>query len=230
MKSIVLTIAFVILGVLAIFSPYWVIKQHRALRTFLPVDATIVSSQVVPEDGGKYFRPQIRYTYSLSGQFFESFRLYPLNGQDGARGTNRDEADGLVRRYPVGSKATAYYDPANPAQSFLLRAAEFFPYMGLIYLDIFLAGAASWLSSRLVYGTAGQEDPEASKGAFQGVGQHAFFMTFLVLLAGTAAHYLWLAPPPYDLGGCAILCFGGAIMLVLWPMRILRQRREAREK
>jgi len=125
-----------LLGVGAVFSAvslYFAIgiftsgqQQNDAAANYLPVTATVLASDVVssrtsnPGATGNVtsYQPRIEFEYEVDGKTYRSKRFaYLVSGFD------RETVEGIVKRYPVGGRCTAYYDPAQPRQAILHRSA-----------------------------------------------------------------------------------------------------------
>lgn len=98
-----------------------IFHQWRS-RTFLPVPARILSSEIrtKSDSDGSTYAPQVRYEFHVDGQRYESDRV--RFGQMGE--SNRTPARAIVDANPVGATRTAYYDPANPAEAVLYRGVS----------------------------------------------------------------------------------------------------------
>jgi hypothetical protein len=111
------------------FLPYggwrvWV--QHRQLATYRPVPVTVLASRVeeMSGDSGPTYRPVVTYRYAVAGRTYIGKRVTPLNESRSGRW-----AYDVIGRYAVGTTETAYYDPARPSESFLLRRSSPAPYV-----------------------------------------------------------------------------------------------------
>jgi len=94
-----------------------VIRQHwlHAHFTGWPLaEATIESSEVVESDDG--CEPRVSYRYTVGAYPYLGSALFPGGFVVGA---SRRWAEGIVRRFPVGSRAWVWVDPADPAESTL---------------------------------------------------------------------------------------------------------------
>jgi len=127
--------------------------QARVADTFLPVEATVVSSDVRSSSSGSRNAPrvyavQIEYRYTVDGQVYRSHRYaYTSQGfQD------YDEAKNVVDRHPAGAGFTAYYDPASPADAVIDRTPPRRP-PAVMVLPFVLLGLAGLVM--LVYGLRG---------------------------------------------------------------------------
>ncbi len=113
---------FVLFG---IFFTYAIInsarRQNDAARRFRPVEAYVVASRVARSSSGSgasrttSYRPEITYRYTVDGREYTS-RTYQFMGVGQG---SQAAATGIVSRYPVGGKVTAYYDPRRPSVAIL---------------------------------------------------------------------------------------------------------------
>ena len=79
------------------------------------VQGTITVSKVV---GGRAFRPDIHYEYSVETKTFADTSTLNSPGF-GGRMNRLDAAEKLVQLYPAGKTITVYYNPENNAESTL---------------------------------------------------------------------------------------------------------------
>lgn len=116
-------------------------KQLEALA-FATAQATVIDGEVAEIGGGEEttYRPRIRYRYLVAGREFGGDR-YRFGFSTG----NRCYVDEIVQAHPAGSITTAYYNPADPAESLLspgLSAHDFFGLLCLTPFNVVLLG--SW--------------------------------------------------------------------------------------
>ncbi len=111
-------IVFVIpVGLLFAIRPAVGLWRGDASRSWPATDGRIVSSDIkISRTIGYYtpsssvYLPHIRYEYSAGGRTYTADRF-----AFGAKGfTQRDEAERVVERYPVGERVLVHYDPRNP--------------------------------------------------------------------------------------------------------------------
>lgn len=106
---------------------FW--QQRRNLEHAEPVDAVIVHSEVFESttrdtDGRVGFsnstttyRPDVKFTYRVGGQQYESERLNPT--VIGTGYASRESAAAELAPYPLHAKVRAWVNPAFPDQAFL---------------------------------------------------------------------------------------------------------------
>ena len=151
---------------------FW--SARKAEARFLPVQAKILSKRlasdaVTDEDGPiGVSGPVIEYEYKVNG---EPFRCNVVMSGGQEKRSNNRWAEKILRQHDVGQTITAYYDPTNPSQAFLVKGNRgFVPY--------FLVG----------FGSVGL----ALAGVFANVAGHltAYIVTVIVIgIAGVS----WLA-------------------------------------
>jgi len=101
-------------------------KQSDAAGTFEPILAKILVSEVsqinqrdeTTTGPVRTYRPRIRYQYEVDGNTYQSTRFSYL----APAYSGREGAQEIVDRYPVGSRHTAYYNPAAPSEAVLHRS------------------------------------------------------------------------------------------------------------
>jgi len=108
-------------------------EESRLIEAAVAVPAQVTAVQVDDWSSGtgtsreRHYKPIVRYRYEVGGQLYESERVTPL-GDSGSK----QWAQGLVARFPVGSRVTAHVDPAEPANAFLVEQASWKARVGLV--------------------------------------------------------------------------------------------------
>jgi hypothetical protein len=89
--------------------------KKLALRSWRPVTATVVESEVVwgSEGGGRKWLPRFAYEYEVGGRAHRGRRT------DFFRRRTGSSARELVARHPVGSPVQVFYDPKRPDRSIM---------------------------------------------------------------------------------------------------------------
>jgi hypothetical protein len=107
------------LGMVA-FGGQTLVAQQQAISTYEPVEATVLSSEVSVHRNaqGTMYSAAITYRYSVDGRTYESSDVRP--GPGGWR-KGEEWARRVVRTHPEGATATAYYDPDDPGESYLVE-------------------------------------------------------------------------------------------------------------
>jgi hypothetical protein len=104
------------------------VGKHRALQTFVPVEAVVVSQQMIKRDmaDSTDYRPAIEYEYEVEGIIHRSTTIW--SGTSPVQSVyhfSRQKAQHLLDQYPVGQTVQAFRDPVDPTQAFLVRNHPF---------------------------------------------------------------------------------------------------------
>lgn len=92
----------------------WRIRRADiASASWLPVSAAVLSSDIVPQEGG--FTPTISYRYTIGGETLVSSNIALTLVSTSSEASARAAAS----RYPVGSPVIAYVNPQNHHQAIL---------------------------------------------------------------------------------------------------------------
>jgi hypothetical protein len=119
-------------------------EQHR-LSAFRPVDATVLSTRVAEhrDSDGSTYEPVVVYRYRVDDRSYTASRVTPLNESRSGSWASR-----VAGGYRVGSTYTAFYDPGNPADAYLLRSRSVIPWafvafsvVGLAFMAVAIRGA-----------------------------------------------------------------------------------------
>ena len=117
-----------------------VISQHKKIQTFVPVQATVISKNierhVSRNSKGRTsvtYEPVVNYTYTVGRRNFNSGTVLPISLR-----SSYGWAQEIIDSYGIGSTTEAYYNPAFPAESFLMRKYLFFPYIFILFPMIFV--------------------------------------------------------------------------------------------
>lgn len=146
-------------GVLVIFGLFWsgmtlmfdgilarnAIHQLRTL-TYSTTQGFVTHTDlecISDDEGGSYYRPIIKYTYSVAGQEYKGERRRYDEEGFGPRTAQR-----MVDAYPVGRPVEVHYAPYDPAEAVLhvgLEGIDFFHAMfmlpfNLVMLGLWIAG------------------------------------------------------------------------------------------
>ena len=105
------------------------VKEHRRLTGYEPVSATVLSTRVEEhsDSDGSTYEPVVVYRYRVSDREYTASRVTPLKESRSGRWARR-----VTARYEVGTDYTAYYDPENPAEAFLMRSRSVLPWAFLL--------------------------------------------------------------------------------------------------
>ena len=133
---------FVVLGFSQIFS------QKAKIDTFLPVDAVVLSTRVetvtsTDSDGhtSTSYRPIVDYTYTVNDRQYQCDIVYPI----GSISAGSSWANSVVQKFPKEKGVTAYHNPDQPDDAFLIRDLSYMPYMFTQFPMLFwFIGAMVW--------------------------------------------------------------------------------------
>lgn len=128
--TIVVSIACSVMLPLAILGGlgYYLYKRNQqsmayrqSTQTWQSTTGTVVMSSVQRKRTGRSYSnyPVVVYLYQVNGQQYQSQRIKA--GEQFLNVRLSGQAEATVRKYPIGSTATVYYNPANPAESVLER-------------------------------------------------------------------------------------------------------------
>lgn len=110
------------------YGGYAWIEQGEALDAFEPTEAEVVSSRVsTSTEGGDGVI--INYRYRVDGTSYESSNVWPGPGDPTK---DHFEAEEIVENHPKGAEVTAYYDPQDPSDAFLLEDRSVMPLLILV--------------------------------------------------------------------------------------------------
>lgn len=111
-------------------------SQSHRLATWPAVRATIHSRGIVKHasSDGTTWASEARYTYVVRGKEYECKQVTALK-----ESASDSWAQGCIDLLPQGTDVTAYYNPNNPAEAFLLRRPAFVPYLFVLFPMIFIA-------------------------------------------------------------------------------------------
>lgn len=102
-------------------------QQYRASEDWQPIPAQILESRVEEHASGikdekdetYTYTPIITYSYQVMGQSYQGNLI--SFGSSNVSYDYENKAKKIVDRHPMGTPATVYYNPADPAQSVLER-------------------------------------------------------------------------------------------------------------
>jgi hypothetical protein len=134
-------------GVFAGIGGTTLVREYRRLVDWKPVQATVVATHVESHsdsDGATMYSPVVVYRYWVNDQQFTSRRALPVSESRSGRW-----AYGVVGHFNPGGTYTAWYDPANPSDAFIVRAHSIIaPVFTLIGALVIVAAAAVGASAR----------------------------------------------------------------------------------
>lgn len=137
---------FAVLGLAIVgYGAYDYTQQSAAVEEAVAVDAAVVETGVEPVSTGSTgadYRPTVTFEYSYQGSSYRSDRVYPsaLDPNFDTRSAAADVLDG----YAENESVTAYVDPDEPGEAFLLNERSNTPLVALAIGAVFvLVGAAN---------------------------------------------------------------------------------------
>jgi len=111
-------------------------KEQRRLSVFQPVEATVLSTRVQEhsDSDGSTYEPVVVYRYRVRDREYTASRVTPLE-----ESRSGGWARGVIGRYQVGSRYTAFFDPENPAEAFLMRSRSVLPWAFIAFAVVAVA-------------------------------------------------------------------------------------------
>jgi hypothetical protein len=95
--------------------------QFWRLRTYVPVQAVVVSSDIVQHGDGEYaWEPVVHYRYPAEAPLYADTRVPPIR----VLGSQRWAWD-LASRFAPGDRVTAYHDQVHHGDAFLIREPQY---------------------------------------------------------------------------------------------------------
>ncbi len=125
-----------------------VVREHRRLTTWQPVQATVLSTRVDEhsDSDGSTYSPVVVYRYYVHERPYTSSRVLPVS-----ESRSGGWAYSIIAEYEPGAKYTAWYDPADPSAAYLRRShsivAPIFVGVGtfLIFMAVLAATRRTWV-------------------------------------------------------------------------------------
>lgn len=179
-------------------------SQAAKLGGWLPVTATVGGGEIkVNRDSdGDTYAPVVHFTYRVGGVEHTAHTPQPMEISSGDRGA----AQRVVARFTPGQQVTAWYNPAAPDEAYLIREADFFPYLFILFPMLhFTAGLAVWWF-------AGARNLTA-RGKARRLGGIAAIWSAVGILCG--AHYASIGGA-FDVLAVGAFCAYGAVALGLF--------------
>ncbi len=115
--------------------------QLYRIVTWKPVTANILSSDVgtVSGDKGNTYKPVVVYNYRYNGQSYQAAAVTPINIS-----ASQSWAQSIVNKYRSGDVTTAYVNPGQPSNAYLLRQVSLFP-LFFVLIPVCFGLLFSWL-------------------------------------------------------------------------------------
>lgn len=171
---------------------YLVYEQEQALRSYESTEATVIGTGVdrdvdreVNEPDSVTYQPIVEYRYRVDGETYTAENVYP--GGTSSR-SDRDWAEGVVDDYRQGETVTAYYNPGNPGEAYLVKQRDLAKFafvllpLGFIAIGLLVVWRAGWagdddttesLASGQTATTTGDAGDDGSASASSGPGGNA---------------------------------------------------------
>ncbi len=108
--------------------------QLYRIATWEPVRATVVSSDVgvVTSSKGNSYKPVVVYNYRYQGNPYQAASVTPISIS-----ASQNWAREISARFRAGDVTTAYVNPANPYNAYLLRQVSFIPLIFVLFPVLF---------------------------------------------------------------------------------------------
>jgi hypothetical protein len=158
----VLALIFIVLGLgVAAVGVYKVLGQDRQIRTFIPTEAWVDSTQLLNKRGSKgsvTYQPEVNYHYTYQGRVYQSSRTLVIE-----ESSNNDWARSVLNRYPAGRPATAYVNPNRPGDAYIHREHTFIIYLLILIPSVFVGvGMGLWMQQSSRRDGVGNMIPDGS--------------------------------------------------------------------
>jgi Protein of unknown function (DUF3592) len=139
----------VVVALLSIFLGIGVtqaVRQTHLLTHAVAVPATIDRVEIRESSKKNAFYPVVAFRYRVEGREYASDHVFCLDVGE----SNRRWAESVVARFHPGDEVQALVDQENPADAFLLKDANFFPYMFLLFGMLFVHSISAVLDVSLL--------------------------------------------------------------------------------
>ncbi|MBM84221.1 MAG: hypothetical protein CMJ78_27010 [Planctomycetaceae bacterium] len=168
--------------------------RHYLLEAAKPVKATVISSSVYSREDnsgarrGKLFAPFVEYECHFEGGLGRRRGVFPIELSRSESPWSRslqsaeDWALEIVNQYPPGATVTAWFNPDDKTQTFLIPSANFVPY--------FFMGVSLLLATVFWFAP--------SRGQLWGPAIPRMAIILAIGSIGTVGHYFWLAGSNID--------------------------------
>lgn len=210
-------------------------RQRWPLMQFQQTSAVVTETSIERNRMGHY-RPVVAYEYEAGGRLYRatSYRQFAPLPESGDQGW----AQRQVEPFEPKQRTTAYYDPQNPVEVFLVRRVRLYPYvLILVPMVIAMAFSAALVQTALgggepVAGAAGPHDwyhiqsavPAAGRAKLAGMGALVWYVYGLA----AAWHYLLVAEDLRAMLPAAAFGAYGVLGLIPLVAAIRRMRGGAR--
>ncbi len=144
-------IIFLGIGIATTFFGMNNLKKFSASKSWPSVKGTVTVSEIDTrqmESNGKWinmYHPQVVYNYFVKDKAYTNSKI-----SFGDYATNkRKDANKVIRKYPVNSEVTVYYNPINPQEAVLQRKAGLAAY-GIVAIGVLLSLGGLFLLFALI--------------------------------------------------------------------------------
>lgn len=126
-NSVIGAIVIIVAGAaFAGFGGFIWMEQGEQIDSYESTEATVLSSEVDvdvrndPDSSAdkRTYTAEVTYEYSVDGETYESSNVFPGPGESSS---GQNQAENIVDDHPEGETVTAYHDPENPSDSFLIK-------------------------------------------------------------------------------------------------------------
>ena len=114
MLEIVSVAAAIIMVILFVAKSVEISKKQKLSRSWIPVSATIVQSEVTSH-GDQYY-PRIEYKYAIDGKKYKCRRIRINESWNFSFASQAEE---VIRSYKISARVTAYVNPENHTEAIL---------------------------------------------------------------------------------------------------------------
>jgi hypothetical protein len=129
---------FFLIGLAIALSGFMTYRKSNQAANWIPTQGKIKRSEVTHTTGGKtQYYAHIEYEYTAQGMNYSSNNV-TLAQLMGITDTGQSAAQEKVKKFPIGSTVTVFYDPNDPRRAVLQKGGD----SGLLILGgIFIAFA-----------------------------------------------------------------------------------------
>ena len=137
-------IVYIIMFFLTLFLIADAVRLRELLRadTWPVADGLVTESGMTANDSGKHvsFCPFVHYAYSVGSQNYSGDEVISRVGVC----SEKESAQGLIDRFPVGAKIRIHIDPEDPEKSVLVAISDIWvEWLMLAIYVVFLASMGS---------------------------------------------------------------------------------------
>lgn len=138
---------FVVAAGFVLGGGYLWVAQSGPIDNYEPVEATVISSDIdSTTEGGT--QPDITYEYTVDGRTYTSSNVFPGPGDHSGGSAHR-----IVDEHPEGKQVTAYYNPEDPSEAFLIEDRSVLIPAMMIGIGGLVAVVAGWTIRERFRGT-----------------------------------------------------------------------------